>query len=49
MSRHVPSWPCVIESLFAADLSAKFAYYGRLTLGDVTSNGFYLLRRSSCP
>ncbi|XP_008207013.1 armadillo repeat-containing protein 3 isoform X3 [Nasonia vitripennis] len=48
-SRNIPTWAACVEALFSADLPVKFAYTGRLALHDVTRDGFYAMRRSSCP
>nr|XP_033342609.1 armadillo repeat-containing protein 3-like [Megalopta genalis] len=48
-ARIVPSWDTCIEALFDAHLPIKFAFTGRLSLHDVTENGFYVLRRNICP
>lgn len=44
----VPSWDMCIETLFDAHLPIKFAFTGRLSLHDVTRDGFYVLRRNIC-
>ena len=44
----VPSWDTCIEALFDAHLPIKFAFTGRLSLHDVTRDGFYVLRRNIC-
>lgn len=48
-ARVVPSWDTCIEALFASHLPMKFAFTGRLSLHDVTQDGFYVLRRNVCP
>ncbi|XP_043529337.1 armadillo repeat-containing protein 3 [Frieseomelitta varia] len=47
-ARVVPSWDTCIETLFDAHLPIKFAFTGRLSLHDVTRDGFYVLRRNIC-
>ena len=47
-ARVVPSWDTCIETLFDAHLPIKFAFTGRLSLHDVTRDGFYVLRRNVC-
>ncbi|XP_014205473.1 armadillo repeat-containing protein 3 [Copidosoma floridanum] len=49
MSKLVPTWNTCIEALFGADLSMKFAYTGRLSLTDLTPDGFHALRHTHCP
>ncbi|KOX79073.1 Armadillo repeat-containing protein 3, partial [Melipona quadrifasciata] len=44
----VSSWDTCIETLFDAHLPIKFAFTGRLSLHDVTRDGFYVLRRNIC-
>ncbi|CAD1470717.1 unnamed protein product [Heterotrigona itama] len=44
----VPSWDTCIEALFDAHLPIKFAFTGRLSLHDITRDGFYVLRRNIC-
>ncbi|XP_053997901.1 uncharacterized protein LOC128886763 [Hylaeus anthracinus] len=39
----VPTWDTCIEALFDSHLPIKFAFTGRLSLHDVTQNGFYVL------
>ncbi|KAF7385493.1 hypothetical protein HZH68_013923 [Vespula germanica] len=48
-SRIVPSWDTCIEALFNSHLPAKFAFTGRLSLHDITKDGFYVLRQNICP
>ncbi|XP_050461481.1 armadillo repeat-containing protein 3 isoform X2 [Cataglyphis hispanica] len=48
-SRVIPSWDTCIETLFKSNLPVKFAITGRLSLQDVTEDGFYILRRNICP
>ncbi|XP_029168824.1 armadillo repeat-containing protein 3 [Nylanderia fulva] len=48
-SRIIPSWDTCIETLFKSHLPIKFALTGRLSLQDLTQNGFYVLRRNICP
>ncbi|KAL6424678.1 hypothetical protein ACFW04_009977 [Cataglyphis niger] len=48
-SKVIPSWDTCIETLFKSNLSIKFAITGRLSLQDLTENGFYILRRNICP
>ncbi|KAK2588513.1 hypothetical protein KPH14_001089 [Odynerus spinipes] len=48
-ARIVPSWDTCIEALFNAHLPAKFAFTGRLSLHDITQDGFYVLRQNVCP
>ncbi|KAG7207756.1 hypothetical protein KM043_009366 [Ampulex compressa] len=48
-ARIVPSWDTCIETLFNSHLPIKFAFTGRLSLHDVTQDGFYVLRRNTCP
>ncbi|XP_076291892.1 armadillo repeat-containing protein 3 [Lasioglossum baleicum] len=45
----VPSWNTCIDALFDSHLPIKFAFTGRLSLHDVTQNGFYTLRKNICP
>ncbi|KAJ8687077.1 hypothetical protein QAD02_022871 [Eretmocerus hayati] len=45
----ISTWNACIKALFRADLPMKFAYTGRLSLNDVTEDGFYVMRRLSCP
>ncbi|XP_033345659.1 armadillo repeat-containing protein 3 [Bombus vosnesenskii] len=47
-ARVVPSWDTCIEVLFDAHLPIKFALTGRLSLHDITRDGFYVLRRNVC-
>ncbi|XP_076757269.1 armadillo repeat-containing protein 3 [Xylocopa sonorina] len=44
----VPSWDTCIEALFNSHLPIKFAFTGRLSLHDITRDGFYVLRRNVC-
>ncbi|XP_046143810.1 uncharacterized protein LOC123988319 isoform X2 [Osmia bicornis bicornis] len=48
IARLVPSWDTCIEALFNSHLPIKFAFTGRLSLHDVTRDGFYVLRRNVC-
>lgn len=48
-SRIIPSWDTCIETLFKSHLPIKFALTGRLSLQDLTQDGFYVLRRNICP
>lgn len=48
-SRVIPSWDTCIETLFKSNLPIKFAITGRLSLQDLTQDGFYILRRNICP
>lgn len=48
-ARIIPSWDTCIETLFKSHLPAKFAFTGRLSLQDVTQDGFYVLRKGICP
>nr|XP_031835803.1 uncharacterized protein LOC116428365 [Nomia melanderi] len=48
-ARVVPSWDTCIDALFDSHLPIKFAFTGRLSLHDITQNGFYVLRRNVCP
>ncbi|XP_076634549.1 armadillo repeat-containing protein 3-like [Colletes latitarsis] len=48
-ARAIPSWDTCIEALFDSHLPIKFAFTGRLSLHDITQNGFYVLRRNVCP
>ncbi|XP_029673212.1 armadillo repeat-containing protein 3 [Formica exsecta] len=48
-SRVIPSWDTCIETLFKSHLPIKFALTGRLSLQDLTQDGFYVLRRNICP
>ncbi|XP_024937050.1 armadillo repeat-containing protein 3 isoform X1 [Cephus cinctus] len=45
----ISSWKTCKETLLAAYLPAKFAFTGRLSLHDVTQDGFYVMRRTFCP
>lgn len=47
-ARIVPSWDMCIEALFDSHLPMKFAFTGRLSLHDITQDGFYVLRRNVC-
>lgn len=47
-ARIVPSWDTCIEALFDSHLPIKFAFTGRLSLHDITQDGFYVLRRNVC-
>ncbi|XP_043798435.1 uncharacterized protein LOC122717944 isoform X1 [Apis laboriosa] len=47
-ARIVPSWDTCIEALFDSHLPIKFAFTGRLSLHDITHDGFYVLRRNVC-
>ncbi|KAL2719417.1 armadillo repeat-containing protein 3 [Vespula squamosa] len=48
-ARIIPSWDTCIETLFNSHLPAKFAFTGRLSLHDITKDGFYVLRQNICP
>ena len=48
-SKIIPTWDSCIESLMNSHLPIKFAYTGRLSLHDITRDGFYVMRRSTCP
>nr|XP_034193307.1 armadillo repeat-containing protein 3 isoform X1 [Osmia lignaria] len=48
IARLVPSWDTCIEALFNSHLPIKFAFTGRLSLHDITRDGFYVLRRNVC-
>nr|XP_012135252.1 PREDICTED: armadillo repeat-containing protein 3 isoform X2 [Megachile rotundata] len=48
IAKLIPSWDTCIEALFSAHLPIKFALTGRLSLHDVTKDGFYVLRRNVC-
>ncbi|XP_014611602.1 PREDICTED: uncharacterized protein LOC106790884 [Polistes canadensis] len=48
-TRIIPSWDTCIETLFNSHLPAKFAFTGRLSLHDITQDGFYVLRQNICP
>ncbi|XP_070172101.1 armadillo repeat-containing protein 3, partial [Polyergus mexicanus] len=48
-SRVIPSWDTCIEMLFKSHLPIKFALTGRLSLQDLTQDGFYVSRRNICP
>lgn len=48
-SRVIPSWDTCIKTLFKSHLPIKFALTGRLSLQDLTQDGFYVLRRNVCP
>lgn len=48
-SRVIPSWDTCIKTLFKSYLPIKFALTGRLSLQDLTQDGFYVLRRNICP
>lgn len=49
VGQYVTTWDACIRALLNADLPMKFAYTGRLSMSDVTTDGFYALRRSACP
>ncbi|XP_033208166.1 armadillo repeat-containing protein 3 isoform X2 [Belonocnema kinseyi] len=48
-SKIIATWDSCIESLMNSDLPFKFAYTGRLSLHDITQDGFYITGRSTCP
>ncbi|KAI4502499.1 hypothetical protein M0802_002411 [Mischocyttarus mexicanus] len=48
-ARIIPSWDTCIETLFNSHLPAKFAFTGRLSLHDITKDGFYVLQHNVCP
>ncbi|XP_068991506.1 armadillo repeat-containing protein 3 [Neodiprion pinetum] len=48
-SRIVPSWESCIKALFNSYLPAKFAFTGRLSLHDITKDGFYVIRKNVHP
>lgn len=48
-SRVIPSWDTCIETLLKSHLPVKFALTGRLSLHDLTRDGFYVSRTTVCP
>ncbi|XP_023290284.1 armadillo repeat-containing protein 3 [Orussus abietinus] len=48
-SKAIPSWDICIDALFRANLPVKFAFTRRISLHDVTRDGFYVMKRISCP
>lgn len=48
-SRVISLWNTCIEILLKSHLSVKFALTGRLSLHDLTQDGFYVSKTSICP
>ncbi|XP_046742406.1 armadillo repeat-containing protein 3 [Diprion similis] len=48
-SRIVPTWESCIKAMFNSYLPAKFAFTGRLSLHDITKDGFYVMRKNVHP
>ncbi|EFN81359.1 Armadillo repeat-containing protein 3 [Harpegnathos saltator] len=48
-ARIISSWDSCIQTLFKSHLPAKFTFTGRLSLYDITQDGFYVVRKSICP
>lgn len=49
VAKIIPTWDSCIETLMNGHLPIKFAYTGRLSMHDVTQDGFYVLRHNTCP
>ncbi|XP_077263048.1 armadillo repeat-containing protein 3-like isoform X3 [Temnothorax americanus] len=48
-SRVIPLWNTCIEILLKSHLPVKFALTGRLSIHDLTQDGFYVSRTNVCP
>ncbi|KAG5317841.1 ARMC3 protein, partial [Pseudoatta argentina] len=48
-SKTIPLWDTCIEILLKSHLPTKFALTGRLSLHDLTQNGFYVSKTNICP
>jgi len=48
-SRAIPLWDTCIEILLKSYLPIKFALTGRLSLHDLTEDGFYVSKTNVCP
>ncbi|XP_018313706.1 uncharacterized protein, partial [Mycetomoellerius zeteki] len=48
-SKTIPLWDTCIEILLKSHLPTKFALTGRLSLNDLTQDGFYVSKTNVCP